>query len=730
MHHPRTAAPATFFLSRSPHASDTERSPSPDASEDAKESMYGVHSLADTLSRSELTARSPRGFFADSQHTRSLSQESDDMEDAQCSRRRSTIKPPQSDDTRDSSLRPPPLDAASRPLTPLHPEEPSSLPSSPKSISNQSLRPLDDISITDETNSQTIGSGDEDERLRASPRLGLAGASQFIMPSIRMPSRRPFTERGKAMGRFKVLVAGAPGSGKTSCIKSLVQTCEDIVHVDSLDSPSVTALERRRSSRPHSRYNPTLGMPTAITEIYASTKPYPSWWSDLEDSRVFRRRKSIGEIVLERNLCFVDTPATSLSRAGQTDSVVQYMRQQLHRATAAVAGSGVDFQNLLAGNGGSQVDAVLYLISLGKWILVHYRVQPLTTTDTLSMDVECIRKLCELSNVIPVVAKADTLSTEQIVTIKEQFHQKARDAGIKPFMFGDSLTGDLDDRDPQPPYAVSSKKTTDLEVMDASTLMSPDYEQPLVPSELDTLVLKLFDRDNLAWLRHSAAKKLAQRRGDFPAVPPSPGPLPNALSGATPAGVGWRAASGMSMNSSISSLGESPSTYAMARLTDYTRHEEHMAQVRLAQWATDLQRSLQNERERYAAMARGDRAVWLTERLSECVIDGSLVPISQTPGFCGLHIPSTEKSGSGPNAVRACSDNGKKYRVAGLSAHDPLGVVGWIDDIGRRGWVIVQIVGSVGVVGGLALWLARSWGLPTRSLPDLHLDYLYGGVER
>jgi hypothetical protein len=102
------------------------------------------------------------------------------------------------------------------------------------------------------------------------------------------------------------------------------------------------------------------------SEIYASTKPYPSWWSDLEDSRVLRRRKSIGEIVLERNICFVDTPATSLSRAGQTDAVVQYLRQQLLRATSALNDSGVDFQNLLAGNGGSQVDAILYLITNGR----------------------------------------------------------------------------------------------------------------------------------------------------------------------------------------------------------------------------------------------------------------------------------------------------------------------------------------------------------------------------
>lgn len=49
-------------------------------------------------------------------------------------------------------------------------------------------------------------------------------------------------------------------------------------------------------------------MTTQITEVYASTRAYPAWWSDLEESRILRRRKSLGDSVLERNLCFVDTP--------------------------------------------------------------------------------------------------------------------------------------------------------------------------------------------------------------------------------------------------------------------------------------------------------------------------------------------------------------------------------------------------------------------------------------
>ncbi|KAJ5929380.1 hypothetical protein N7454_007228 [Penicillium verhagenii] len=676
---PHSTAPTTFFLSHSPHASGSEPDFIPEGPGLLKESMYGVQSLGETLSRSELAASSC-DHPEDQAPNRAL-HEFGDMEESKNARRRSTLKPFGST-TRESSMRPSLTDPTSRPLTPLHPDEPSSLPSSPKSISNQSLRPLDDISITDEISSQMIES-DEEDRPRLSPRLGPHGASQLIMPSIKMPSRRPFTDRGKAMGRFKILLAGAPGTGKTSLIKSIVQTCEDIVHVDCL--PSVdSSLERRRSSRPHSSSVPTRG--AAITEIYASTKPYPPWWSDLEDSRVLRRRKSIGDIVLERNLCFVDTPATSLSRAGQTDAVVQYMRQQLQRATTALAGSGIDFQNLLAGNGGSQVDAILYLIS----------------NDTLTADVQCIRKLCELSNVIPVLAKADALSPEETTSLKTKFHQQAQDAGIKPFMFGDLPSDGGFASEPQPPYTVSSEKTTDMEVMDASTLMHPDYVQPLSASELEILVQKLFDRDNLAWMRHSAAKKLLQRRG-------------------------WRAVSGSSMETSIS-LGESTPSYAMARIADYTRNEESMAQVRLAHWATDLQRSLQNERDRYASLARGDRAIWLTEKLSECVVDGSLVPISKTPGFCGLQIPTHEK---GSNALHAMNvHRGTTYRVASLSTQDPLGVVGWIDDLGRHGWAIMQVVGGVGVVGGLAFWLARAWGLPSRTLSELQVEYWFGSLER
>lgn len=127
--------------------------------------------------------------------------------------------------------------------------------------------------------------------------------------------------------------------------------------------PPTFSPKPRRSFRPQHQMH---DLRTAVSEIYASTKPYPSWWSDLEDSRVLQRKKSMGDIVLERNLCFIDTPATSMNQAEQTEAIIQYMHHQLSRAIAALDSSNVDFQSMLAGNGGSQVDTTIYLISQSR----------------------------------------------------------------------------------------------------------------------------------------------------------------------------------------------------------------------------------------------------------------------------------------------------------------------------------------------------------------------------
>lgn len=70
----------------------------------------------------------------------------------------------------------------------------------------------------------------------------------------------------------------------------------------------------------------------------------------------------MGDSVLERNVCFVDT-STSI----KLEHIVRYTEKQLSLAIGSVSAVGHDFAGLLSGRGGSQVDVILYLISKGKY---------------------------------------------------------------------------------------------------------------------------------------------------------------------------------------------------------------------------------------------------------------------------------------------------------------------------------------------------------------------------
>lgn len=99
----------------------------------------------------------------------------------------------------------PPRVAISRPYTPLSADSrtPGSLLSSPGSgqIQASEARIL--------SSSQPVAAGDDDEL--ASCLLDSGSTPQLIMPSIKMPSRRPFTDKGRRMGHFRVLLAGESG---------------------------------------------------------------------------------------------------------------------------------------------------------------------------------------------------------------------------------------------------------------------------------------------------------------------------------------------------------------------------------------------------------------------------------------------------------------------------------------------------------------------------------------
>jgi hypothetical protein len=329
------------------------------------------------------------------------------------------------------------------------------------------------------------------------------------------------------------------------------------------------------------------------------------------------------------------------------------------------------------------------------------------------VDLEYIKRLSSLTNVIPIIAKADTLDPAQTKLLKASIASELQSADIRPFLFGMTYDDLRRATEPCAPFAISSAVASDAENMDASLLMSPDYVQPLVPTELAALVDCVFQRDGIAWLRHTAAKKFIHWRNGSASSsvmtqsPPSPFSMQSSTYVrdvvSSPSSFFGSPSSSSPPHVLVPPMGAT-SSFALARVTDHTHHEERMAQVRLAKWASDLQRSLQNERERYEALARGERAVWLTERLGECVADGTLVPIS------GNNMVLVKQSNNKSRYMSAATPSANPTARTGLNPRDPLGLLEWNEKIKTRGWLVIRVLGGCGVVGGLAVWVAKSWG--------------------
>lgn len=321
----------------------------------------------------------------------------------------------------------------------------------------------------------------------------------------------------------------------------------------------------------------------------------------------------------------------------------------------------------------------------------------------MKADCERIKLLSELGNVIPLISKADLRTPEQITELKDYTDITFLSALPKLPMF-DTTTPSNTTRGATSPYMVSSATGPDMDTMDASLLMSPEYVQPLIPSELALLVQQIFDTDVIAYLRHSAAKKLIAWHALHPRlVTHVHSPVPSHHSQSTfaspfpssPSNSGVIIPMGSDLSLTTSN------SYALAKLADHTQREERLAQVRLSKWATDLQISLQRERERYERLARGEKAIWLVEKMGEEVHNGSFGPMDPTGALT---------RGVGPETVVF-------YKSNSYATHDPLGLLQWNETLRTRGWVAVQIVGSFGVIGGLALWFAKTWGF-TSSFHD------------
>ncbi|KAF2212234.1 hypothetical protein CERZMDRAFT_97511 [Cercospora zeae-maydis SCOH1-5] len=582
----------------------------------------------------------------------------------------------------------------SAPLTPikLSPHRAAVSPSTPRSGSPKSFRLSDEeISVADETGSQAICSsgGDEEQNEHGQP------TPQLVMPSLSMPIRRPFTEQGKRIGRAKIMVVGPKRVGKTSFIHSIFRSCEHIVHMDQV-LPSIPTQSSFVTESSH--YMPT----TMFNEIGASTRSYPSWWTDFERRRMLHRRMSIGEGVLERNLTFVDTPG--LEGNDQIQQILNHVKLTLRRTAHMESMSDSEIISLLSGEGGVQIDAVVYLFGPST-----SEQKDSSNSDSAAQD-ELLRFLGKWTNLIPVIGQADTLSAEALDARKAEVCELLDRLQVSRFELTDSSSSGTS---PLLPLGISSTPGDDSEEVDASILMSSQYLKPLVPSELGLLVERLLEPACLARMRHTSASKFLvwrqqnvsdrvdlqrQTVAQSPSLgyhsrvtsagslidDPSKVVVPHSSSGY------YRSASpAVSDFSAQFGQGTGASTQALARYNEQTQAQqpaEPFQQVRLAKWAQDLQRSLHNERRKYEQMYTCNVPGWPTVDSEKN--DQALVATKE-----GHHASRGRLGGD----------------ISVFDPRDPLGVLALGQKLRQRGFVVLQLVSGAGLLGAAAYWVIRNW---------------------
>jgi hypothetical protein len=294
-----------------------------------------------------------------------------------------------------------------------------------------------------------------------------------------------------------------------------------------------------------------------------------------------------------------------------------------------------------------------------------------------------MRHLSTLTNIIPIIAKSDSLSHTQTLQLKLSLLRDLKANNIPIFTFGKSISELERNVVNGIPWAISCLRD-DAGEMDASLLMREDTETLYVESDLPHVVKNISANSN--WLRFSAIKKFLdwRRHTDHPDPPANAGTSGSVVLSNPATGI-----------VTFPRVGEG---YAMARVGDHIDREERLARVRLVQWAGDMRRTVRRrmteEREAYERVEGQERVKWLVARLNEAISaepETQLVPITQ-------HT-ARRRSSAGARGSRSAE-------VVRTQRGDPLGLV-WVKEKWgakvTRGIVWIVEAGVV-VGGGWVVW--------------------------
>ena len=268
------------------------------------------------------------------------------------------------------------------------------------------------------------------------------------------------------------------------------------------------------------------------------------------------------------------------------------------------------------------------------------------------MDLDKLRALQKVTNVVPVLARAEGVASETLAIYKEEARFSLENAGVQWFSF--SRAEPLPDG-PCEIYAVSSASRPDYDTIDASILMSSEYIPPLAQTDLDVLASHMFTPDGSAWLRHSAAMKCVEWRRNR----------------------GWDDGmlSAVALRREATQMGTaSPFT------ADPFGQPQYWRRVEIADWAQGLRHSLK---------AQHVSRVSDQELVLQTLVHGREVAVS----------------GDRQQQAKRCRR--RRSRSNNPPHQDPLGILELVSHAKYGGQTTIELLSSIGILGCIAAWLVR-----------------------
>jgi hypothetical protein len=258
-------------------------------------------------------------------------------------------------------------------------------------------------------------------------------------------------------------------------------------------------------------------------------------------------------------------------------------------------------------------------------------------------DIQLLLRLHTLTNIIPLLARADELDASSLEDYKYQLREDLDDKNIDIFSFPG-----LDQPECVDVFSASSATQRDDDVVDASVLMSSTYMEPLVHTDLNKLVDCMFSLDGASQLRHAAAlKAIAWLRKNRYCASSS-------------------ALVRRSYNTDVSMV-----TNPFCQMRDWRRLE-------ISGWAQSLRQSLDYER--------------IINATGSAQMHTELSP-RQPQAVAKRHTSPTN-----------CR---KKRRHVQQFNQDPLGLIELVGHLKNSGTLAVELLSGIGVVGYLAMCIMK-----------------------